>query len=44
VLPLVPAHLGFITGMSLDDLQQRPSRRAVLVPALFFVAGFSQAF
>jgi cytochrome c-type biogenesis protein len=44
VLPLVPAYLGFITGMSLDDLQGRPSRRAVLVPALFFVAGFSLIF
>jgi len=44
VLPLVPAYLGFITGMSLDDLQEIPTRRAVLVPALFFVAGFSLIF
>lgn len=44
VLPLVPAYLGFITGMSLDDLQERPSRRAVMVPAVFFVAGFSLIF
>lgn len=44
VLPLVPAYLGFITGMSLDDLQEQPSRRAVLVPALFFVGGFSLIF
>ena len=44
VLPLVPAYLGLITGMSLDDLQGSVSRRAVLVPALFFVAGFSFIF
>jgi cytochrome c-type biogenesis protein len=44
VLPIVPGYLGFITGMSLDELQGTPSRRAVLVPALFFVAGFSLIF
>lgn len=44
VLPLVPAYLGFITGMSLDDLKGGAQRRAVLVPALFFVAGFSTIF
>jgi cytochrome c-type biogenesis protein len=44
VLPLVPAYLGFITGMSLDEIQDIPSRRAVLVPALFFVLGFSLIF
>jgi len=44
VLPLVPAYLGFVTGMSLDDLRDAPSRRAVLVPASFFVLGFSLVF
>jgi cytochrome c-type biogenesis protein len=44
VLPLVPAYLGFITGMSLDDLQEQVSRRAVLLPALSFVGGFSLIF
>jgi cytochrome c-type biogenesis protein len=44
VLPIVPGYLGFITGMSLDELQETPSRKAVLVPALFFVAGFSLIF
>lgn len=44
MLPLVPAYLGFITGMSLDDLQGSVSRRAVLVPAIFFVSGFSLIF
>lgn len=44
VLPIVPGYLGFITGMSLDELRTGTSRRAVLVPALFFVAGFSLIF
>lgn len=40
----MPAYLGFITGMSLDEMRGTPSRRAVLVPALFFVSGFSLIF
>jgi cytochrome c-type biogenesis protein len=44
VLPLVPAYLGFVTGMSLDELRDTGSRRAVLVPAVFFVSGFTFVF
>ncbi|HUF49816.1 MAG TPA: cytochrome c biogenesis protein CcdA [Longimicrobiales bacterium] len=44
VLPIVPGYLGFITGMSLDELRGGTSRRAVLVPAVFFVAGFTLIF
>jgi cytochrome c-type biogenesis protein len=44
VLPLVPAYLGFITGMSLDDLRETPTRKSVLLPASFFVTGFSIVF
>ncbi|CAN5808234.1 cytochrome c biogenesis CcdA family protein [soil metagenome] len=44
VLPIVPGYLGFITGMSLDELRDGAPRRAVLVPALFFVAGFTLIF
>jgi cytochrome c-type biogenesis protein len=44
VLPVVPGYLGFITGMSLDDLRARPDRRAVIVPALLFVTGFTIIF
>src|SRR5690606_38886626 len=44
VLPIVPGYLGFITGMSLDALQEERSRRAVLVPALFLVAVFALIF
>jgi len=40
----VPGYLGFITGMSLDDLRGGTNRRAAVVPAVFFVAGFSLIF
>ena len=42
VLPLIPSYLTFITGLGLDDVQQ--SRRAALVHALLFVAGFTLIF
>jgi len=44
VLPLVPSYLGFVTGMSLDDLREGTDRKAILVPALMFVLGFSLVF
>jgi cytochrome c-type biogenesis protein len=44
VLPIVPGYLGFITGMSIDDLRGGASRRAVVVPALSFIAGFTLIF
>jgi cytochrome c-type biogenesis protein len=44
VLPLVPSYLGFVTGMTLDDLRGGTSRWAILVPALAFTAGFSLVF
>ncbi len=31
VLPLVPSYLSFVTGMSLEDLQQGLDRRATLI-------------
>jgi cytochrome c-type biogenesis protein len=42
VLPLVPSYLGFLTGMTLNEMGGR--RRAALVHALLFVAGFSLVF
>src|ERR1051325_1643035 len=42
VLPLIPSYVTFVTGMSLEDVQR--SRRAALVHALLFVAGFSLIF
>ena len=42
VLPLVPSYIGFLTGMTLPELGNR--RRAALLHALLFVAGFSLVF
>ncbi|HSR41051.1 MAG TPA: cytochrome c biogenesis protein CcdA, partial [Longimicrobiales bacterium] len=44
VLPLVPSYLSFVTGMSLDDLQDGVDRRAVMLHSVLFVAGFSAIF
>lgn len=44
VLPLVPSYLSFITGMTVDDLQDRGAERRVLLHAGLFVAGFSAVF
>jgi cytochrome c-type biogenesis protein len=47
-LPLVPAYLGFISGVSAKDLQDeklRPQmRRRVLINGVFYVLGFSVVF
>jgi cytochrome c-type biogenesis protein len=42
VLPLIPSYVTFITGMSLEDVQE--ARRTALVHALLFVAGFTIIF
>lgn len=42
VLPLVPSYVTFVTGLSLEDA--RRARRASLVHALLFVAGFTLIF
>lgn len=44
VLPLVPSYLTFVTGMSLEDLEEGVDRRTTLVHATLFVAGFSSIF
>ncbi len=44
VLPLVPSYLSFVTGMSLEDLQEGVDRKATLLHSLLFVAGFSIIF
>lgn len=45
VLPLVPSYLSFVTGMTLDDLQDEEiDRRVILVQAGLFVLGFSAVF
>ncbi len=42
VLPLIPSYVGFITGLTLEQLDVR--RGTALVHALWFVAGFSLIF
>ena len=42
VLPLVPSYIGFLTGMSLQEMTGR--RRVALGHALLFVLGFSLVF
>ena len=44
VLPLVPSYLTFVTGMSLEDLQEGVDRRATFIHSLLFVVGFSTIF
>jgi cytochrome c-type biogenesis protein len=47
VLPLVPSYATFITGLSLDELQQNEqarTRHTAMVHGLLFVAGFSAVF
>lgn len=45
VLPLVPAYLSFMTGLSVSELGARERRaREVLGPVLLFVSGFSLVF
>ena len=42
VLPLIPSYVTFVTGLTLEDVQQ--SRRIALVHSLLFVLGFSLIF
>lgn len=44
VLPLVPSYLSFVTGMSLEDLEEGVNRRQVLTYSLLFVSGFTLVF
>jgi cytochrome c-type biogenesis protein len=42
VLPLIPSYVGFLTGMSVDELHMR--RGTALLHGLWFVAGFTLVF
>ncbi|MFU8890522.1 MAG: cytochrome c biogenesis protein CcdA [Anaerosomatales bacterium] len=44
VLPLIPGYLSFMTGIAVGDLGTGRAARAVIGPALLFVAGFSVVF
>ncbi len=42
VLPMVPSYLGFVTGLTLDEMSGR--RRLAMTHAILFVLGFSAIF
>jgi len=42
VLPLIPSYVGFLTGLTVEEMQRR--RGAALLHAAWFVAGFSFIF
>ncbi|MCX5779008.1 MAG: cytochrome c biogenesis protein CcdA [Elusimicrobia bacterium] len=45
ILPLIPAYISFITGLTLDELQSNTQPlKTVFLNALFFVCGFSLVF
>ena len=44
VLPLVPSYLSFVTGMSLEDLEEGVDRGRVMTHASLFVLGFTLIF
>ncbi len=44
VLPLMPSYLTFVTGMSLEDLQEGVNRKATFMHSSLFVLGFSSIF
>lgn len=47
VLPLLPAYIGYVTGVSLTELDKngyKPFRRKILLSSVFYVLGFSIVF
>lgn len=44
VLPLVPAYISYLTGISIRDISRKKSKLTVLYKSLGFVAGFSIIF
>lgn len=44
VLPLVPAYISFVTGLSLDELKSAPSMSKAMGNTLAFIMGFSTIF
>ena len=47
VLPLLPAYVGYVTGVSMQDLKKSgytPFRRKLVLSSLFYILGFSLVF
>ena len=44
VLPIVPPYLAYMSGVSLNDLNDGSRRSSAVLPAIFFVLGLSTVF
>lgn len=44
VIPLLPAYLSFLTGLSPDELKEQKNGSQIIIPALLFVLGFTVVF
>lgn len=44
VIPLLPAYLSFLTGLSPEELKTQKNKAQIIVPALLFVLGFTVVF
>lgn len=47
VVPLLPAYIGYVTGVSLNELKEKgyaPFRKKLLASSLFYILGFSVVF
>jgi cytochrome c-type biogenesis protein len=46
VLPLVPAYISFVSGISLEDIEkgEKQNKNTIIISSLFFVLGFSLIF
>ncbi len=47
VIPLLPAYVGYVTGVSLKELKEKgygPYRRKMIITSIFYILGFSLVF
>lgn len=47
VVPLLPAYVGYVTGVSLDELKKKgyaPFRKKLLISSILYILGFSIVF
>ncbi len=44
VIPLLPAYLSFLTGLTPEELKEKKKTNQIIVPALLFVLGFTVVF
>ena len=44
VLPIVPPYLAYMSGVALNDMENKKGRQKIVFTALFFVLGLSTVF